>query len=58
MISSWGWTMEVTVEHVTLRAWLSIQKHVATTAMKPTGQATNGQRWPTSSVQAGCWIGE
>jgi len=47
-------TVEVTGEHATLRAWLSIQKHVATTAMKPTGPAMNGQCWPNSSVQAGC----
>lgn len=35
-----GSTVEVTVEHVTLRARLSIQKHVAATAA--TGPATNG----------------
>lgn len=45
-----GSTVEVTVEHVTLKAWLSIQKHVATTAMKPTGPVMNGQHRPTSSV--------
>ena len=53
-----GLTVEVTADHVTLRAWLSIQKHVATAVMKPIGLATNGQRQPTSSLQAGCWTGE
>lgn len=38
-----GSTVEVTAEHVTLRAWLSIQKHVATTAMKPTGPTMNAR---------------
>lgn len=55
-----GSTLEVTVEHVTLRAWLSIQKHVATTAMKQVQlrMASAGQlhlcRLAAGQVSNGC----